>query len=516
LIDGWRFQGRIQGSGMVYEIRAGMCYKNIPMISRREFGANFFRVLAGAVIATSPALRWVEAQTGVPVGDLRRSLSPADGLIVVPEDQGFKGYQASYNLRTTLVPEIRVLPKTAKGIATTVQWASANNVRFATRGGGHCYEGFSQSLHLVIDNRLMNGFHRESDSSFSVGSGANLGSVYEALSGDGQVIPAGSCSMVGVAGHCLGGGYGLLARPMGLACDSLTSVEIVSADGKVLTASASENDDLFWALRGAGGGSFGAVSKFTFRSHKLKDVSTFSASWLLPVASAVKVFQLWQAWAPHAPNDITSTMKVSKDVTGNIKLHVVGQSSGSESALLKQVRSWTAKTTPTTPVKTRTRSFIDAANSFSGSAVYQSILMKGRSDYVKTPMAAEGIAALMNELKKFKSNWIVAICDAYGGKVAEIPMAATAFAHRDALYSIQYFSQWSSASLTETKLAMTRQVYKAMRPYVSGYAYVNYPDSELKDYATAYWGDNLPRLRQIKTKYDPADLFKHEQSVPLA
>ncbi len=485
------------------------------MISRREFGALMVRVLAGSVIATPRVLQMVEAQTGVPVEDLRRSLGATDGMIVVPDDVGFAGYQASFNKRTTQRPKLRVLCKSAKGIATTIQWARSNSVSFAMRGCGHCYEGFSQSLSVVIDTRLMTEFKRESDASFSVGSGASLGSIYETLSTDGQVIPAGSCFMVGVAGHCLGGGFGLLARSMGLACDSLTSVEIVTADGRILTTSDSENPDLFWALRGGGGGSFGAVSKFTFRPHDLKTVSTYSANWALPVARAVKVFELWQAWAPKAPSEITSIFSVSKDVSGNIKLHSSGQSTGSASDLLRQVNSWAGKSPLTRPIRPVTQNFINAARRFSGSEVYQSILMKGRSDYVKSPLTTQGITTLMTEIHKFKPGSIAAICDAYGGKVGEVPITSTAFAHRDALFSIQYYSQWGSDSQTESKLAMSRQVYQSMRPHVSGYAYVNYPDIELKDYAHAYWGDNLQRLKQIKSKYDPANLFRHDQSVPL-
>ncbi len=486
------------------------------MISRREFGAHLLRVLAGSIVATQPVLQWVEAQTGIPVNELRKSLVPADGLIVVPGDSSFKSYQAAYNLRTLQIPEIRVLAKSAKGIATTIQWARSNKINFSMRGGGHCYEGFSQNLNLVIDTRLMTGFHRESDSTFSAGSGLNLGSIYKTLSNTNEVIPAGSCFTVGVSGHCLGGGYGLLARPMGLACDNLTSVEIVTADGKILSASESENADLFWALRGGGGGSFGAVSKFTFRSHKLKNVSTFSVGWVLPVAKAMKVFEMWQAWAPHAPSEITSTMKISKDASGNIRLHSVGQSTGTESDLIKQVRLWASKTLPSRPVRAETLPFIDAAHKFSGGETYESIFMKGRSDYVKSPITPEGLTTLMTQMQKFGSNSIVAICDAYGGKIAEMSATSTAFAHRDALFSIQYYSQWGTARDTERKMAMSRQIYQAMRPFVSGYAYVNYPDLELTDYANAYWGDNLQRLKQVKSKYDPTDLFKHDQSVPLA
>ncbi len=485
------------------------------MINRREFAGNLLKVMAGSVVATPAILKSLQAQTRLPIADLRRSLPAADGLIVIPGDAGFAGYQTSFNKRTIQVPEVRVLCKSAKGIATVIGWARENNVSFATRGGGHCYEGFSQSLQLVIDTRLMTDFRWEGDSAFSVGSGARLGYVYEKLSAKSQAIPAGSCPTVGIAGHSLGGGYGFLARPLGLACDSFRSVEIVTADGRIRIASESENTDLFWALKGGGNGSFGVVSKFSIRSHPVKSVAIYSANWTLPIERAAKVFDAWQSWAPNAPNTITSTMSVSKSRSGAIRLHSAGQSTGRESDLKEQLRSWSSKVSPSSPFQIRTMRFIDAVHHFGPSDEYPSFYIKGRSDYLKARMSEEGIRTLMTEIRKLSPGAIAAICDAYGGNVGEIAPDATAFAHRDALYSIQYYSQWTQAKDTPRRMAMSNQVYQTMRPYVSGFAYVNYPDLELPDYARAYWGDNLARLRQIKLKYDPRNIFRHGQSVPV-
>ncbi|MBV9216247.1 MAG: FAD-binding oxidoreductase [Acidobacteria bacterium] len=480
------------------------------MSTRREFGARLIKAVAGYAIATGPLLRSLEAQTGLPIGDLRSSLGAGDGVILTPDDSK---YTESYNLRTRLVPEVRVLCQSAKGVAATILWAKANKVSFSTRGAGHCYEDFSQNLKLVIDTRKLTASEWGSNGLLSVGSGTTLGSLYKLADARGRAFPGGSCPTVGVAGHCMGGGYGRLSRPLGLACDNVTSFEIVDARGKILTTSATQNSDLFWALRGSGGGSFGVVTKFTFQTHSIGKVSTYSASWTLGVSEAVKVFRAWQSWAPHAPNEITSTMTVSKGGAGKIRLHSSGQSTGSETKLRNEVTSWAKGAA----VSTKTRTSMEAIDLFAGTGgwVLNPVYMKGRSDYVKKPMSEEGVAALMNEMLKLSVGAISAMCDAYGGKIAEPEADAMAFAHRDALYSIQYYSQWSTASQTSSKLAMSRAFYKALRPYVSGYAYVNYPDLELPDYARAYWGDNLPRLQQIKQKYDPDNLFRHKQSVPL-
>ena len=154
--------------------------------------------------------------------------------------------------------------------------------------------------------------------SVSIGSGSSLGSVYDALASSHLAIPAGSCFPVGVAGHSLGGGFGLLGRPFGLACDSILSMEVVDASGKILTASEQENPDLFWALRGGGNGNFGVVTNFNFRTSAVNMVAKFAITWTKPVAQAVKIVQAWQQWLEDLPSSITGTLHLTKAKGGLI------------------------------------------------------------------------------------------------------------------------------------------------------------------------------------------------------
>jgi FAD/FMN-containing dehydrogenase len=142
--------------------------------------------------------------------------------------------------------------------------------------------------------------------------------------------------------------------------------------------------------------------------------------------------------------------------------------------------------------------------------------MKGKSDYVTAPMTEQGVLTLLNGLQKAPGE-IAVLLDSYGGAINKVASDATAFAHRgNTKYLIQYFMQWESPAATETNIAMMRTLYAAMRPYVSGESYVNYCDLDLgAGYAKAYWGDNLPRLMKIKAAFDPKNIFKHAQSVPL-
>jgi FAD/FMN-containing dehydrogenase len=140
--------------------------------------------------------------------------------------------------------------------------------------------------------------------------------------------------------------------------------------------------------------------------------------------------------------------------------------------------------------------------------------MKGKSDYATAPLSDDGLAALMSGISRSSGMYVV--CDAYGGAMAKIAPDATAFAHRDGtLFCLQYGSVWTNAGDTPKRLNEMRQFYATMRPYVSGGAYVNYCDTDLTDWPNAYWGQNLARLKQIKSAFDPDNVFRHEQSIPV-
>jgi hypothetical protein len=215
----------------------------------------------------------------------------------------------------------------------------------------------------------------------------------------------------------------------------------------------------------------------------------------------------WQAWAPQAPNSLDSNLVISKDPNSGVLLRCAGQSIGTLQELERELRF--LSTAPP-----QQRSYLDAITYFSGGWSYPSQLMKGKSDYATAPMTDGGLSALMNQI--VSRTGIYVICDSYGGAIANTAFDATAFAHRGGtLYCIQYGSDWVSPSATPERLNEIRTCYAAMRPFVSGACYVNYCDLDLTDWASAYWGQNLPRLQKIKTAFDPDNVFRHAQSIPL-
>lgn len=491
-------------------------------MKRREF-LQSSGLFSGCVFVGGSllAIRRAEAGTGLPIAALKAELDPRKDMVLLA-GSGVPpkfDYNASFSKRKQITPQVRVVASSPQAVGSTIRWAVNNGVSFAIRSGGHSYEGLSQSADLVIDVRGMSALQLSADKrTVAVGAGASLGAVYAVLEPYGRAIPAGTCFPVGVAGHSLGGGFGLLGRPFGLACDGVLSMEVVDASGKILNASAQENPDLFWALRGGGNGSFGVVTKFNFRTSAVNMVAKFAITWIKPAAQAAKIVLAWQDWLDGLPPAITCTLHLAKEAGGAIKVHIAGLSVDSESRLTVELKGLQKLAGAAEMVRTSTLTFARAATIFNGGGpAYESVLMKAKSDYVVEPMTEQGISVLLDGLQKAPGQ-IAVLFDSYGGAINKVASDATAFVHRGKTkYLIQYFLQWESPGATETNLAMIRTLYASMRPYVSGACYVNYCDLDLGEgYARAYWGDNLARLMKIKAAFDPANLFRHAQSVPLA
>jgi FAD/FMN-containing dehydrogenase len=284
--------------------------------------------------------------------------------------------------------------------------------------------------------------------------------------------------------------------------------------------SAQENPDLFWAMRGGGNGNFGVVTNFNFRTSAVNKVVKFIVTWdNKSIPQATKIVRAWQDWLENLPPAISFTLHLGANDRGLIQVRLTGFSVGTESALnaeLKRLQAVAGPATVTTPVK----AFLDAAVDFNGgkkAKPYDSVFQKAKSDYVTDPLSEQGIQTLLRGLKS-AARPIAVLFDGYGGEINKIASDATAFVHRgNTRYSIQYTMEWHTAANTNANVAMIRTLYKSMRPFVSGGAYVNYCDLDLgDDYAKAYWGDNLPRLKQIKAQVDPNNVFRHAQSVPVS
>ena len=418
-----------------------------------------------------------------------------------------------YNKRTLKRPLLRGVCSSLEAVRAMVSWVRQHSLPFAVRSGGHSFEGFSNSTSIVIDVRgLKSVTFNPATREVRVGAGAALRDIYTALSTQGAAFVGGTCPFVGIGGHVLGGGYGLLSRAFGLACDNLKSLTLVDAQSQVLDVSATGYPDLFWAAKGGGGGSFGIATEFVFQTHPITHVVNFSVVWQLYKSSALRVIKAWQQWAPNAPKDITSLLNVGKLSNGKFNIRCVGQSIGAESDVQTALQGLLA-VEPASPVLTP-RTFFQAVKAFAGNwDDPETNFYKERSDL--TPALSDAaILTLLDELALIPSGHVIALINAYGGAINDVANSATAFPYRAGTdLGIHYYSQWSSPSDTPQRMAKMEKVFNAMRAHVPGSSYVNYSDVQLQDFEQAYWGPNLARLKAIKRQFDPNNLFFHPQSV---
>lgn len=408
------------------------------------------------------------------------------------------------------------------------------------RAGGHSYAGYSTTTGLVIDVSRMNSITTNlASNTATIEAGARLIDVYARLAQDNLVLPAGSCPTVGITGLTLGGGIGALGRKFGLTCDNLLSAQVVTADGRSLTCDTQSNADLFWALRGGGGGNFGVVTSFVFQAHPVSTLTLFSLAW--PWSSAVPVFDAWQHWGPQAPDELWSNCVLqatdNKSEQPKVELNgvYVGNQAGLEPLLAQLTNSINVA-----PIHSEV-----SENSIVDTMLYEAGCSEGvaechlpsqspqgqltremshaKSDYFTSLLPPEGINNLVNAITEHQASPVLRrayfIIDANGGAINRVPSSATAFVHRDTLFSIQYNAPWnigdSDAVIAAHRNWLTK-TWQAMRPYASGAAYQNYIDPVLPDWQQAYYGANLARLQQVKATYDPSNLFHFAQSIPPA
>ena len=366
----------------------------------------------------------------------------------------------------------------------------------------------------------------------TIGAGALLANVYSGLGAKNVSIGGGSCATVGVSGLTLGGGVGVLARTYGLTCDQLASVQIVTADGQIRTVDTHTDADLFWALRGAGA-SFGAVTELTFNVRPAPRVQTFFLEWT-SWSSAEQVLSAWQPWIAAAPRELWSTCKLLVEPGKGSRVMVSG--------------TWVGSGSPASQVSALLKHTPRPSQNFSAGGSYAATMLaeagcsgesasagvskslsptyrppfSATSSILQKPLPSAGVQAIVHAagegagVKGMIEGGVS--LDAFGGAIAEVASSATAFPWRTALADIQYTATWpyNEAGVNPAPLDnFVQSERKALQPWVGNSAYVDYADPKLTNYAVAYWGPNLTQLSKIKKIYDPHNVFKFPQSVPL-
>ncbi len=489
------------------------------MLDRQEFlrRAGGF-VLAGGAIGSLPAI--ARAATP-PLSALRKELQ---GDLI---QQGYSSYSQAklvYDKRFNGTKPLAIAYcEGSSDVAKCLRWAQQYAVPFAARSGGHSYAGYSTTSGLVIDVSRLKGVHL-SGTTATIGAGAQLIDIYSTLWNHRRTIPGGSCPTVGIAGLALGGGVGYSSRLHGTTSDNIVSLTLVDATGKVRTCSKSENADLYWACRGGGGGNFGIVTTFKFRTYAVGNVSTFFIEW--PWSQAQTVVDAWQRWAPNAPDGLYSVCKLGTE-GGGLQLQASGQLFGSKAQLESLLQPLLVG--GPTQVDVVERSYMNAVMYWAGctGSVKECHLpqegnlaretFKATSDYALKPLSTAGIRTMVQSIEQRQKQGNakgVVLLDSYGGAINRIEPAATAFVHRKMLFGFQYGAYWNGND-GGTGTRWVGNFRQAMQPYVSGAAYVNYIDPALPNWSRAYYGSNYKRLQSVKKAVDPKNVFRFPQSIRL-
>ncbi|HEY5361055.1 MAG TPA: FAD-binding oxidoreductase [Streptosporangiaceae bacterium] len=443
------------------------------------------------------------------------------GRIVRPNSPGYASASLGWDELFARYPLVIVFAQETRDVVNALAWARQNDVALRVRSGRHSLEGWSNVDNgIVIDVSELKSVRIDTAScTATVGAGLSQLEAVTTLAKKDLAVTTGTEGTVGLSGATLGGGFGFLTRYLGMACDSLIAAEIVVPSGakgaKVISADLTNHPDLLWALRGAGNGNFGIVTSLTYKATPLSSVAYLQATWD-GVKNLHGIFDTWQRTAPVADNRLGTQLEIHRNQTLLFAVLADGSTARARQ-LLAPILS-----VGKPDIKVQTGNWGDVYAGFQIPTKDEPANWKFFSQFTTEPFPARAvslIASFMREAPTDDSNFFT---QAFGGAVKRTPRGGTAFPHRHALFYSEPGAGWgtrgkprSGDAITPKAQAWIAEFSQALRPYVNG-AYVNVPNVGMADWETAYWGSNLDRLRKIKAKYDPHNIFQYEQSVPPA
>ncbi|CAG7868635.1 unnamed protein product [Brassica rapa] len=516
----------------------------------------FFFISTTSLAAVSPPnptlyqnfLQCFSNQTKSPPNSLSDVVLPQTAPAFTPTLRAYIR-NARFNTSTTSKPAIVIAARSEPHVQAAVLCTKSLNVQLKTRSGGHDYEGVSYTSNVpffVLDMSNLRNITVLGESAW-VGAGATLGEVYYRIWEKTKLhgFPAGVCPTVGAGGHISGGGYGNMIRKYGLSVDYVTDAKIVDVNGRVLDRKAM-GEDLFWAIRGGGGASFGVILAYKITLVPVPPtVTVFRVEKNLD-ENAVDMVHKWQFVAPKTDPSLFMRLllqPVTRNKAQTVRASVValflGKSSDVLSLLTRDFPELDLKQENCTEL-TWIQSVLWWANNDNATQVKPEILLdrnpdsasygKRKSDYVEKEITKEGLDYLMRKMIEVGKTGLV--FNPYGGKMSEVATTATPFPHRTKLYKVQHSINWKDpgTAAESSFLQQTRSFYSYMAPYVTQnprHTYLNYRDldigvnthgpnsyREAEVYGRKYFGENFDRLVKVKTAVDPQNFFRDEQSVP--
>lgn len=441
------------------------------------------------------------------------------GSVLLPGEAGYDTARTVWNATIDKRPGLVARCAGTSDVMQAMQFARQHDLLIAVRAGGHNIAGKAVADGaLLIDLSHMRSVRVDRAAKVAwVEPGATLADFDRETQAFGLTTPLGINSTTGISGLTLGGGFGWTTRKFGMTVDNLLSADVVTADGQACRASATENPDLFWALRG-GGGNFGIVTGFEFRLHALGP-QVLSGLLVHPFADAGALLHEYRNFVAQAPDDLTTWVVLRKapwlpflpqEWHGKevmvMAVCYAGDPAEGEKALA--------------PLRKLGKPIADVIglNPFAGwQQAFDPLLTPGARNYWKSHDFRELSDPLLDKLTDFAGRLPTPECEIFianlGGAMARVPAEATAFGGRDTAFVMNVHTRWQDAADDARCIAWAREFYTATRPYASGTAYVNFLSEEDGVRLSSTYGGNYARLAAIKAKYDPANVFRVNQNI---
>lgn len=447
----------------------------------------------------------------LPEPDVDMFAESVRGRVLRAGDGGYEAARRVFNAMIDRHPALIVCCAGAGDVVHGVDFARAHGLPLSVRGGGHSVAGNAVCEGgVMLDLSGLKGIRVDPVERVAVAQpGLTLGEFDRATQAHGLATTLGVVSMTGIAGLTLGGGIGWLNGKYGLACDNLLSANVVTADGRTLTANASQNEDLYWGLRG-GGGNFGVVTSFTYRLHPVGTVLAGAVSF--PAERVREALRFYHEFASACPDELSTAASLVRDGDGHPMLKVAvcycGPLADGE-RVLGPLRSFPGVEDMVGPM--------DYCAFQSGTdAGYPG----GRQHYWKAGFLRELPEAAIDVLLGFVAEMpspdsgvgLQQMC----GAASRVDPAATAFAHRGRQYDLNILSQWADPADAPRNVAWTRAFFAAIEPFLERAVYANNLGDEGDDRVRAAYGTNYDRLAAVKARYDPVNLFRLNQNVKPA
>lgn len=445
------------------------------------------------------------------------------GHIVRPGDGSYTEARLGWDQLFSHYPLVIAFAQETQDVVNALTWARQHDVALRVRSGRHALEGWSSIDNgIVIDVGRLKSVRIDPGARLvTVGAGLNQLEAVTTLAKQNLAVTTGSEGSVSLCGATLGGGLGPLNRRLGMACDSLLAAQVVVPSGRdcaeAITVDSQHHSDLLWALRGAGNGNFGIVTQLTYKVYPLDHLASVQATWD-GLGDLYGVFEAWQRTVPSADSRLGSELEIHKSQI-LLSAWLAEGTTAQAGEMLAPILS-----VGTPDVTVQVGNWGDLFAGAQPPLAQEPANWKFFSQFIDEPLPKEAIDIVgdfMRNAPTEQSNYFV---DAFGGAIEREPPGGTAFAHRDALFYGEIGAAWGSRSaqpgvdnpLTSQAQAWTAEFGQALRPYVNG-AYVNVPNVGMQEWETAYWGwQRFERLRRIKAKYDPHNIFRYEQSIPPA